>query len=104
MKQYSTRGKHVVVDVYNFTRPLSCRDVIECARNAGMTVLGFDYVRGSIALILAESHLTVHRHGQTYFIDVFTCGDSEPMNAVRELLRRCGGNARVYEWVRGVVP
>jgi len=84
----------------------------EAAEKAGMHVLAFSIVpfqpQGlSLALILGESHLTVHtspEHGYAA-IDIFTCGKGRPLVAAEYLISMLKPEQHyINEFQRGIRP
>lgn len=60
---YDTRGRHIMADVSIANSTLTIADLLRAAEYASMSVLETVTTDGTLALLLAESHLTVHRRG-----------------------------------------
>jgi S-adenosylmethionine/arginine decarboxylase-like enzyme len=87
--EFTTRGKHIMVDVYRWENKILVEDAMQAAKEAGMNVESFMLIPNThqIGLVLQESHLTACRLPDgRYFIDVYTCGENDPMVAVQYLL------------------
>ena len=107
-------GRHAIIDGKGADAALlDDRDRLEAllksaCQETGATVLSshshrFDPHGVTVAIILAESHATLHtypEHGR-WMADVFTCGDVDPSAAVEILKRTFGGEARVHHLSRG---
>lgn len=115
---FETSGKHVMIDVWgcDFKALNDFGSLAEKAKmgaeKAGMHVLSIAIVPftpqgATIALILGESHLTVHsapEHGYAA-IDIFTCGNGEPERAADYLLEFLRPVKILAKWVeRGSQP
>lgn len=93
-------GKHLILDAYGCQADLSCHETIErifveACKTAGATVLfshshPFGNGASSGVVILAESHASWHLWIETGYmaIDIFMCGQCEPMVAADEILKR----------------
>ena len=91
-------GVHVVVELHGCSgAAMSDRAGLQAlmragAEAAGATVVAYHdhpFQPGGLAAValLAESHLSVHTWPEADYVaaDIFTCGDSAPMRAVRVL-------------------
>lgn len=96
MKSYKTIGYHILADFWGvdaellndggFLEDALCR----AARLAGATIRKKDFEKFepqgvSVAVILSESHITIHTYPEKGFaaIDVYTCRENvDPMKAV----------------------
>ncbi|MEM7768126.1 MAG: adenosylmethionine decarboxylase [Pseudomonadota bacterium] len=92
-------GNHLIIDLWEASRLDDPEHVesalIAAAEAAGATVLSSDFhvftpnngVSGVI--VLAESHISIHTWPERAFaaVDVFMCGDAEPMKTIAELKR-----------------
>jgi S-adenosylmethionine decarboxylase len=97
---YSTYGRHVVVDFWGVDFALldNVDFLQEIMKDAGKTchatVLSVAYEKFdpngcTVVIILSESHLSIHTYPEKGFaaIDCFTCGNhTEPINAVNYLI------------------
>jgi S-adenosylmethionine decarboxylase len=96
---YETNGRLVMLDLWGcdfetLNDPISLSHQAKmAAEKAGMQVLAISMVpfkpQGvSIALILSESHLTIHTSPEQGYaaIDIFTCGRGKPQVAANHLL------------------
>lgn len=94
MEDYTTSGTHVVCDVYGVVGELTEQDMFDSAEIARMTVLCHAVTETCMALVLSESHLTIHHRYDieglmNYHIDVYTCGDTaKPAEAIKFLLSK----------------
>lgn len=107
-------GKHVYVDIWkadpkvlNDGKTILKHLEDACVR-AGATILHSWYhpfePQGVTALVgLAESHASIHTYPELgyYAADIFTCGDLDPRDAVRGLVRRIGGQGQGWHIDRG---
>jgi len=60
--------------------------------------------QGITALIsLAESHAAIHTYPENnfYSVDIYTCGNHNPLNAVNYVIEKLGGNAKINQIERG---
>lgn len=85
-------GKHIVVDMVGCKEITSQEEMGEIAtlavEAAGATIVGKYVTQNSVVLVLAESHLSIHRYHGFLALDVFTCGDSaNPQAAVDFLIK-----------------
>jgi S-adenosylmethionine decarboxylase len=109
-------GQHLIVDMWDATR-LDDKDFIEqtfrsAVEAAKATLLHIHLHRfsggGGVSgvAVLAESHISIHTWPERGFaaVDIFMCGDAEPMKAV-EVMRRafCPRHTSVAEHKRGIV-
>jgi S-adenosylmethionine decarboxylase len=98
--EHNTPGRHVVVDAWGVSSDvlddlmLLSKVMFDAAERCGANVVGcthhkFKPCGVTIALLLAESHMTIHTypsHGYAA-IDVYTCGETaDPMVAMEYLL------------------
>ncbi len=96
--KFHTDGTLIAIDLWGvdfevLNQPSSlCHEAMLAAEKAGMHVLAISIVpfhpQGlSLALILGESHLTIHTSPEYGYaaIDVFTCGGGNPLLAVEHL-------------------
>lgn len=92
-------GKHLLLELYECDRDfLDRKDAIQqalvtAAREAGATVIEAVLHRFSPhgisgVVVISESHLTVHTWPEYGYaaLDVFTCGDKEILNNIKERL------------------
>ncbi|WP_145265463.1 S-adenosylmethionine decarboxylase family protein [Calycomorphotria hydatis] len=98
------KGRHLLIDCHNVARDICLNDglildaMATAARLAGATVLsqvryhfGHNSPPGfTCAILLDESHCTAHAYADEGMIalDVFTCGDTNPHDVLREIQRR----------------
>jgi S-adenosylmethionine decarboxylase len=86
-------GKHLLIDLYDISYHGDIDEIekviVDAAKATGATVLfnhlhPFDGGGVSGAVILAESHLTIHTWYEEKFIslDIFVCGDCDPYKAI----------------------
>jgi S-adenosylmethionine decarboxylase len=109
-------GQHLIVDLWDATR-LDDKEFIEetfrqAVEAAKATLLHLHLHRfsggGGVSgvAVLAESHISIHTWPERGFaaVDIFMCGDAEPMKAV-EVFRRafCPRHTSVAEHKRGIV-
>jgi S-adenosylmethionine decarboxylase proenzyme len=94
-------GKHILVELYDCdTKGLNQHDKVQkmmlgAARAAKATVVTSEFHQFnpygvSGAVIIAESHLTIHTWPEYGYaaVDVFTCGEEiDPWDCVREIVR-----------------
>ena len=96
--------RHVVVDVTEAgSRVLDCEALLvasvpDICRRHGATVLGvlsrkFEPQGVTVLVVLAESHASLHTWPETEraYIDVFTCGDVDPLPIALDLVELVGG-------------
>ena len=95
-QQFHTQGTHVFVDVFEWEKNIKLEDSIEAAQEAGMIVLSYMLIpdANSHAVLLAESHISHHRKPGYIALDIFTCGDKDPMVIAQRLLDKM--NATKY--------
>lgn len=100
---HSTYGQHVIVDIYQSGGSLTLDDLIQAVEAASMTVVQAWTSFQTWVVILAESHLIVHfSHGKC-FVDVYTCGPSDPQKAVDVILQALDAKVySLYRFERGV--
>jgi len=112
----SYAGRHVIFELWGCTRGIDsasqCEAILRTAATAmGATVLGSRFVQFAPqgvtgALILSESHIAIHtwpEHGYAA-VDIFTCGDCDPMRALPTLERRfLSGEVKTRLFHRGEV-
>ncbi len=92
--KFHTEGTLIAIDLWGVTfetlnHPiLLCQMAKQAVEKAEMQVLGINIIpfhpQGlSLALILGESHLTIHTSPEDEYvaIDVFTCGKGKPLAA-----------------------
>ena len=100
------KGRHLLIDCCGVPRELCINDQLllesmaRAATEAGATVIsqiryrfGDDSPPGCTAIVmLDESHISVHTYADLGLLalDVFTCGDTDPMNVWRLLSERLG--------------
>jgi S-adenosylmethionine decarboxylase len=98
--EYSTYGRHIVVDVWGVNFSLLDhvdflqQSMIEAAEKSRATVLSvtnkkFDPSGCTILILLSESHLSIHTYPEKEFaaIDCYTCGNQiDPNIAVNYLI------------------
>ncbi|MBU0603935.1 MAG: adenosylmethionine decarboxylase [Gammaproteobacteria bacterium] len=98
----SALGSHVLLDLHGVAPPLLCdaaaleRVLRDAAEAAGACVLsahfhGFGAGMGVTGvLLLAESHISIHTWPERSYaaVDVFMCGGTQPMVAVRLIQER----------------
>jgi S-adenosylmethionine decarboxylase len=115
---FSPEGSLICLDLWGLAfetlnRPfLLCELAKQGAEKAGMQVLAISIVpfrpQGlSLALILGESHLTIHTSPEDGYaaIDIFTCGKGSPLTAADYLLAILKPKEiHVQEFRRGVKP
>jgi S-adenosylmethionine decarboxylase len=113
---FSPAGSLVWLDLWGvafetLNHPLLLCDLAQqAAEKAGMQVLAISIVpfrpQGlSLALILGESHLTIHTSPEHAFaaIDIYTCGKGNPLVAAEYLIGKLKPKEiRVKEFQRGV--
>lgn len=90
-------GKHLLIDLYQCSHHGDLETIqlvmIEACRATGATVLfahlhPFDGGGVSGAVILAESHMSIHSWPEDKFValDIFVCGTCDPMMAIPTLM------------------
>jgi S-adenosylmethionine decarboxylase len=98
----SALGSHALLDLHDVAPPLLCdaatleRVLRDAAEAAGACVLsahfhGFGAGMGVTGvLLLAESHISIHTWPERSYaaVDVFMCGGTQPMVAVRLIQER----------------
>jgi S-adenosylmethionine decarboxylase len=98
--EHSTLGRHVIVDAWGIDASVLddlvtlSREMYIAAEQCGATVVGcvhrkFEPHGVTIALLLSESHLTLHSYPEHGYaaIDCYTCGETaDPSVAVDYLL------------------
>lgn len=89
-------GKHVLIDFYECANHRTQQEIeqvmIKACKDTGATVL-YSYLHpftgGGVsgAVILAESHMSIHTWPEKKFIalDIFVCGDCNPELAIKPL-------------------
>lgn len=89
-------GLHIIIDMYGLkaTNEEIVNAMKMAAKNAGATTLNlfereFDPVGFTAALILSESHITVHTWPEREYaaFDIFLCANTDPMEAAATLTR-----------------
>ena len=97
---YDFMGSHILSDFYEIGREIKAEALISiiresCVRNS-ITILNtgiHEFENGGFTLffLLAESHISVHFYieTQTAFIDIFTCGQVDPMPVFNDLIQYC---------------
>ncbi|MBM4305172.1 MAG: adenosylmethionine decarboxylase [Deltaproteobacteria bacterium] len=114
--KFHTEGTLIAMDLWGLSfetlnHPLLLSDLAkQAAEKAGMRVLAISIVpfrpQGlSLAVILGESHLTIHTAPEYGYaaVDVFTCGKGNPLMAVQYLIENLKPKEiRVKEFQRGV--
>lgn len=109
-------GSHVIIDLWGADRLDDLahieRQLRAAAVTAGATVLGSDFhhfqPNGGVSgvVVLAESHISIHTWPERGFaaVDVFMCGDCDPMATVPVLRRAFAPDkVGVNELRRGVM-
>ncbi|XAT64250.1 adenosylmethionine decarboxylase [Geoglobus acetivorans] len=111
-----TEGTHIIVeasgcspDVLSDPKKIE-RIFKDAAKHAKMTVKAshfFKFMPAGVsgAVIIAESHISIHTWPELGYaaIDVYTCGESNPEEAVDFILERIGAkHAHVSEVRRGI--
>jgi S-adenosylmethionine decarboxylase len=109
-------GTHLIVDLWDARWLDDIEHVratlLAAAKAARATVLNVDLhhfsENGGVSgvVVLAESHISIHTWPETHYaaLDIFTCGDSQPHEAVqvlREAFR--AGHVGLQEIRRGVI-
>lgn len=111
------KGKHLLIDCRNVARELCLNDKLfldvmsRAAERAGATVIsqvrykfGSDSPPGFTAVILLdESHCSAHTYADLGLValDVFTCGDTEPMDVLRYIREEIDlGEVNIQETTR----
>jgi S-adenosylmethionine decarboxylase len=108
-------GTHLIIDLWEASRLDDPEHIettlIRAAEDAGATVLSSDFhiftpnngVSGVI--VLAESHISIHTWPERNFaaLDVFMCGDAEPMKTIPRLKEAFGArHVTLQEIKRGL--
>ena len=109
-------GTHVLAELWdaaNLDDPKLIKETLsKAALDAGATVLHAHthhfspYSGVSGVVVLAESHITIHTWPERNYaaIDIFMCGDCNPMDAIPEIERVFApGNLEVSEHRRGIM-
>lgn len=109
-------GDHILLDLHgakDLDDPRFLQHTIEqAARYAGATVIGSNYKvfgNGGVSgcTILAESHISIHTWPERGFaaVDVFMCGDTEPLMAAEHIGYALGAKTRnIRHEKRGTDP
>ena len=108
-------GRHVLVECYDADFSVlndldRIRDTpLDAAEWMGATIISDKFHRFapqgvSGAVVIAESHLTIHTWPELGYaaIDFFTCGESDPRAGFLELAKRLGSaTMKIVEFARG---
>lgn len=98
--KHSFIGKHIISDFYGIAQTINIKDLLciiceSCNRN-NLTLLDsgvYKFENGGFTLycLLAESHISVHYYieEQAAFVDIFTCGQNNPLLILNDLRRYC---------------
>lgn len=112
---YLPLGTHVFGNLFNCKNVLLLEDenytrklLYAAARESGATPLVFSFHKFephgvTAALILSESHISVHTYPDhsAVFVDVFTCGEhTTPQNGVRYLVQELGSETNNVSTVK----
>ena len=108
-------GRHVLVECYDASfEALNDLDLIRDAMLRSTTVMQATMLSEKFhkfapqgvsgAVVIAESHLTIHTWPELGYaaIDFFTCGECDPVQGFKVLARAIGsGTMKMSEFVRG---
>jgi len=108
-------GRHVLVECYDASfEALNDLEQIRDAMLRATTVMQATMLSETFhqfapqgvsgAVVIAESHLTIHTWPELGYaaIDFFTCGESDPMQGFEVLARSLGsGTMKISQFVRG---
>lgn len=109
-------GKHLLIDLYGCKNHSSLEEIqqvmVRSCQATSATVLfahlhPFDGGGVSGAIILAESHMSIHTWPELNFValDIFVCGDCNPYNALPLLEKHfCPTTSVVSLKKRGIMP
>lgn len=92
-------GQHVILDLYGVSKDnlinwgLIEGNIIRAAKAANATILHsyfHPFANGGVsgAVILQESHISIHTWPETGFaaVDVYMCGDCDPLVAIKYII------------------
>ena len=109
-------GKHLLIDLYGCGNHSSLEDIqgvmVDACKATGATVLfahlhPFEGGGVSGAIILAESHMSIHTWPENNFValDIFVCGDCDPYKALPLLEKHFRpSTSKVSLEQRGIIP
>lgn len=97
---YAFAGSHILSDFYDMEGTVEAEGLLNAIREACMrndlSVLDvgrheFENGGFTLFLLLAESHISVHFYieTRTAFVDVFTCGQNDPLPVLNEIRQYC---------------